>query len=357
MPHDVVVLVGGRAAVLRQRTPGAAGAGCGARDDPSGQKSFGFTTALVHQGAITVEAGCRAAATHRRLGDAIWLRAVGVRDKPRQHTLAVHGMAWRSALGGGLPLGGGRSVDRVRVGIGPGWCGISSCTPSKRVTMSSEPGVSGGAPNSGSGARSGSGRVLDAAPVPVVKQRVQIRLVGSGFAPASSGLPRLACHRTAQSPSSEHFTPVTSTPPPRQRREVRAGPGDPVEPSVETNDRPHHTALPAATAADDRLEPVPGLAWIGRAATTGTPGVHGPVGFSGADHLGPEPQVCLDTTPAASRSAPVRFTAGRPLPTGESRCPGEGTHLAGPPRPEPGRVVGLGPDHTVRLRHRHPRRR
>lgn len=68
-------------------------------DDPedSGQKALSGRTALVHRGRPPTGALADPPLVTAHQGDTVWLRVVGACDKPRQHSLTVHGTAWRAA--------------------------------------------------------------------------------------------------------------------------------------------------------------------------------------------------------------------------------------------------------------------
>lgn len=68
-------------------------------DDPedSGQKALSGRTALVHRGRPPTGGLADPPLVTAQRGDTVWLRVVGACDKPRQHSLTVHGTAWNAA--------------------------------------------------------------------------------------------------------------------------------------------------------------------------------------------------------------------------------------------------------------------
>ncbi|MGL5852143.1 MAG: hypothetical protein ACRCZD_15295, partial [Phycicoccus sp.] len=68
-------------------------------DDPedSGQKAINLRTALVHRGVPPSGALADPPLLTAHVGDDVWLHVVGAGDKPRQHSVGVHGMAWAEA--------------------------------------------------------------------------------------------------------------------------------------------------------------------------------------------------------------------------------------------------------------------
>ncbi|MGL5930976.1 MAG: hypothetical protein ACRCY8_18745, partial [Dermatophilaceae bacterium] len=68
-------------------------------DDPedSGQKAINLRTALVHRGVPPSGTFADPPLLTAHIGDEVWLHVVGAGDKPRQHSLGVHGMAWPEA--------------------------------------------------------------------------------------------------------------------------------------------------------------------------------------------------------------------------------------------------------------------
>lgn len=68
-------------------------------DDPedSGHKAISYRSALIHRGRAPSGRDAAPPVLDARAGDAVWLRVVGAGDKPRQHSLTVHGAAWQRA--------------------------------------------------------------------------------------------------------------------------------------------------------------------------------------------------------------------------------------------------------------------
>jgi manganese oxidase len=68
-------------------------------DDPedSGQKGINYHSHPVHRGVVSKEPTPVFPLLTAQTGDKIWLRIVGGNDKPRQHTITVHGCAWLQA--------------------------------------------------------------------------------------------------------------------------------------------------------------------------------------------------------------------------------------------------------------------
>jgi manganese oxidase len=89
-------------------------------DDPedSGQKGVNYRSHPVHRGVVAREGGshCPEPIVEAKAGDTLWLRVIGGNDKPRQHSVVVHGACINQAswMGGNSPILGARS------GISPG---------------------------------------------------------------------------------------------------------------------------------------------------------------------------------------------------------------------------------------------
>ncbi|MDB5688558.1 MAG: hypothetical protein JWL91_434, partial [Sphingomonas bacterium] len=68
-------------------------------DDPedSGQKAINYRTHPVHRGVISRDGTAPAPLATLASPGTLWLRVVGANDKPRQHSLTVHGCAWQDA--------------------------------------------------------------------------------------------------------------------------------------------------------------------------------------------------------------------------------------------------------------------
>ena len=68
-------------------------------DDPedSGHKAISYRSALIHRGRAPYGEDAAPPLLTARAGDTVWLRVVGAGDKPRQHSLTVHGAAWERA--------------------------------------------------------------------------------------------------------------------------------------------------------------------------------------------------------------------------------------------------------------------
>ncbi|WP_068433439.1 multicopper oxidase domain-containing protein [Piscicoccus intestinalis] len=87
-------------------------------DDPedSGQKAVSLRTALVHRGVPPAGPLADLPLVTAAAGDTLWLRLVGAGDKPRQHTLTLHGLAWKAAPW----VPNGPWTGSVS-GVAPGW--------------------------------------------------------------------------------------------------------------------------------------------------------------------------------------------------------------------------------------------
>jgi manganese oxidase len=68
-------------------------------DDPedSGQKAINYRSHPIHQGVVSKTPTPVFPLLKAKAGDKIWLRVIGAGDKPRQHTITVHGCAWLQA--------------------------------------------------------------------------------------------------------------------------------------------------------------------------------------------------------------------------------------------------------------------
>ena len=68
-------------------------------DDPedSGQKGMSYRAVPIHRGRPPRGADPGTPILSTRAGDRVWLRLVGAGDKPRNHSLNVHGVAMRPA--------------------------------------------------------------------------------------------------------------------------------------------------------------------------------------------------------------------------------------------------------------------
>ena len=68
-------------------------------DDPedSGQKGMSYRAVPIHRGRPPVNANPGTPILSAHLGYPVWLRLVGAADKPRNHSLTVHGVAWEPA--------------------------------------------------------------------------------------------------------------------------------------------------------------------------------------------------------------------------------------------------------------------
>lgn len=68
-------------------------------DDPedSGQKGINYRSHPVHHGVVSKKPTPVFPLLTAQAGDKVWLRIVGGNDKPRQHTITVHGCAWSHA--------------------------------------------------------------------------------------------------------------------------------------------------------------------------------------------------------------------------------------------------------------------
>jgi manganese oxidase len=68
-------------------------------DDPedSGQKAINYRSHPVHRGIVSKVPTPTFPVLTAQAGDKIWLRVIGAGDKPRQHTITVHGCAWLQA--------------------------------------------------------------------------------------------------------------------------------------------------------------------------------------------------------------------------------------------------------------------
>lgn len=94
-------------------------------DDPedSGHKAVSYRSGLVHRG-IPRYAESEQPLSHARRGTPLWLRVLGAGDKPRQHTLTVHGLAWPFAPW----VRRGPWVGSLS-GVAPGWAETCVMTP------------------------------------------------------------------------------------------------------------------------------------------------------------------------------------------------------------------------------------
>ncbi len=91
-------------------------------DDPedSGQKGVNYRTYPVNRGVIARgnSSQCPEPFCYAEPGDKLWLRVIGANDKPRQHSVVIHGTSFEQAswMNGNSPLIGARSgVSPVRV--------------------------------------------------------------------------------------------------------------------------------------------------------------------------------------------------------------------------------------------------
>jgi manganese oxidase len=68
-------------------------------DDPedSGQKGINYRSHPVHHGVVSRQPTSVFPLLKACVGDKVWLRVIGGNDKPRQHTITVHGCAWPQA--------------------------------------------------------------------------------------------------------------------------------------------------------------------------------------------------------------------------------------------------------------------
>jgi manganese oxidase len=68
-------------------------------DDPedSGQKGINYRSHPIHHGVVSRQETPVFPLLEANAGDKIWLRAIGAGDKPRQHTITVHGCDWPQA--------------------------------------------------------------------------------------------------------------------------------------------------------------------------------------------------------------------------------------------------------------------
>ncbi|MDD7942864.1 multicopper oxidase domain-containing protein [Actinomycetospora lutea] len=84
-------------------------------DDPedSGQKGFSYRAVPIHRGRPPLGANPGTPILSTRAGDQVWLRLVGAGDKPRNHSLTVHGVAWQPApwVPGGWRIGAASGVS------------------------------------------------------------------------------------------------------------------------------------------------------------------------------------------------------------------------------------------------------
>ena len=65
-------------------------------DDPedSGQKGINYRSHPVHHGQVSAQTSTAFPLAACPAGSTLWLRLLGAGDKPRQHTMTVHGCAW-----------------------------------------------------------------------------------------------------------------------------------------------------------------------------------------------------------------------------------------------------------------------
>jgi hypothetical protein len=68
-------------------------------DDPedSGQKGINYRSHPVHQGKVSKRTTPTFPVLKTHPGEKVWLRLIGANDKPRQHTITIHGCAWPEA--------------------------------------------------------------------------------------------------------------------------------------------------------------------------------------------------------------------------------------------------------------------
>ena len=84
-------------------------------DDPedSGQKGVNYRSHPVHNGVIARagDSPCPDPIAEVKAGDTLWLRVIGANDKPRQHSIVVHGAAFDQAswMNDNSPILGARS--------------------------------------------------------------------------------------------------------------------------------------------------------------------------------------------------------------------------------------------------------
>lgn len=68
-------------------------------DDPedSGQKGINYRSHPIHHGKVSKQETPVFPVLKTHPGDKVWLQLIGANDKPRQHTITVHGCAWPQA--------------------------------------------------------------------------------------------------------------------------------------------------------------------------------------------------------------------------------------------------------------------
>jgi manganese oxidase len=89
-------------------------------DDPedSGQKGVNYRSHPVNRGVVGRSSDRPEPLCNAKAGDKLWLRVIGANDKPRQHSIVVHGTSFEQAswMSGNSPLLGARSgVSPCRV--------------------------------------------------------------------------------------------------------------------------------------------------------------------------------------------------------------------------------------------------
>jgi len=65
--------------------------------EDSGQKGINYRSHPVHHGVVSKTPTPAFPLLKAQAGDKVWLRLIGAGDKPRQHTITVHGCAWLQA--------------------------------------------------------------------------------------------------------------------------------------------------------------------------------------------------------------------------------------------------------------------